>query len=102
MRAKAEVERHLNLDRAGDLLPCADRRCGVLGLTMTMCSPNVGLNGVALMSKPDETPPVKPDTPKLFKGMVLPDNCRDVTAERTGERFALVGPPMRRIEPTKD
>jgi hypothetical protein len=28
MRAKAEVERHLDLARAGNLLPCADRRCG--------------------------------------------------------------------------
>ena len=61
------------------------------------------------MSKPTTTietasdAPVKTDsTPKLFKGLVLPDNCRDVTAERIGEKFALVGPPMRRIEPTKD
>jgi hypothetical protein len=53
------------------------------------------------MSKPDENPPVKPDTPKLFKGLVLPDNFLDVTAERIGEKFALVGPPMRRIV-TKD
>jgi hypothetical protein len=51
---------------------------------------------------PNETPPVKPDPPKTFKGLPLPDNCRDVTAERIGEKFALVGPPMRRIEPTKD
>ena len=50
----------------------------------------------------NETPPVKPDPPKLFKGLVLPDNFRDVTAERIGEKFALVGPPMRRIEPKKD
>ena len=57
------------------------------------------------MSKPvtpNETPAVKTDTPKTFKGLVLPDNCRDVTAERIGEFFALVGPPMRRGEPTKD
>lgn len=47
-----------------------------------------------------ETPPVKPDPPKLFKGLALPDNCRDVTAERIGEKFALIGPPMRRIEPS--
>jgi hypothetical protein len=56
----------------------------------------------AAMSKPttpNETPP-KPAPPKLFKGLALPDNCRDVTAERIGEKFALVGPPMRRIEPT--
>ena len=53
------------------------------------------------MSKPDENDK-QPDTPKTFKGMVLPDNFRDVTAERIGEKFALVGPPMRRIEPTKD
>jgi len=26
---------------------------------------------------------------------VLPDNFRDVTAERVGERIALIGPPMR-------
>ena len=57
------------------------------------------------MSKPtttNETPAVKPDTPKLFKGLVLPDNFRDVTAERIGKTFALVGQPMRRIAPTKD
>jgi hypothetical protein len=53
------------------------------------------------MSKPDENDK-QPDPPKLFKGLVLPDNFRDVTAERIGEKFALVGPPMRRIEPTKD
>ena len=62
------------------------------------------------MSKPTNTnendgpasdDPVKPDTP-LFKRLVLPDNCRVVTVERTGEFFTLVGPPMRRIEPTKD
>ena len=53
------------------------------------------------MSKPDENDK-QPDPPKLFKGLALPDNCRDVTAERTGEKFALVGPPMRRIEPTAD
>jgi hypothetical protein len=52
------------------------------------------------MSKPDEND--KPlDPPKLFKGLPLPDNCRDVTAERIGEKFALVGAPMRWIEPTK-
>jgi hypothetical protein len=34
MRSKAEVERHHDMDRAGNLLPCADRRCGVLGLTI--------------------------------------------------------------------
>ena len=93
------------MDRVGNLLPCDDRRCGVLGLIIGSASPNVGPNGVALMSKPT-TPnenDAKPDTtPKLFKGLALPDNCRDVTAERTGEKFALVGPPMRRIEPTKD
>jgi hypothetical protein len=56
---------------------------------------------VALMSKPDENDK-QPDPPKLFKGLLLPENCRDVTAERIGEKFALVGPPMRRSEPTKD
>lgn len=34
-------ERHHDIDRAGNLPPCADRRCGVLGLTMAVCSPNV-------------------------------------------------------------
>jgi len=53
------------------------------------------------MSKPDEKDK-QPNPPKLFKGLPLPDNFRDVTAERIGEKFALVGPPMRRIEPTKD
>jgi hypothetical protein len=53
------------------------------------------------MSKPDENDK-QPDPPKLFKGLLLPENCRDVTAERIGEKFALVGPPMRRSEPTKD
>jgi hypothetical protein len=56
-------------------------------------------NGVAQMSKPDENDK-QPDPPKIFKGLLLPDNCRDVTAERIGEKFALVGPPMRRIEPS--
>jgi hypothetical protein len=51
------------------------------------------------MSKPDENDK-QPDTPKTFKGMPLPDNCRIVTAEEFGAKFvALVGPPMRRIEP---
>jgi hypothetical protein len=59
------------------------------------------LNGVALMSKPGENDK-QPAPPKLFKGLPLPDNCRDVTAERIGEKLALVGPPMRRIETTKD
>src|ERR1019366_10532394 len=36
-------QRHHDMDRAGNLLPCADRCCGVLGLTMAMCSPDVGL-----------------------------------------------------------
>jgi hypothetical protein len=40
---------------------------------------------------------VKPDsTPRVVGKWVLPDNC--VIVERTGEKFALVGPPMRRIE----
>jgi len=51
------------------------------------------------MSKSDENDK-QPDPPKLFKGMPLRDNFRDVTAERIGEKFALVGPPMRRIEPS--
>ena len=33
---------------------------------------------------------------------VLPPNFRDVTAERVGERIALIGPPQRRIVTTKD
>jgi hypothetical protein len=55
------------------------------------------------MSKPttNETPAVKPDaTPRILGKWTLPDNC--VIVERTGEKFALVGPPMRRIEPTTD
>jgi hypothetical protein len=32
MRSKAEVERHHDMDRAGSLLPCADRRRSVVGL----------------------------------------------------------------------
>jgi hypothetical protein len=51
------------------------------------------------MSKPDENDK-QPDLPKTFKGLALPDNF--VIVERTGEKFALVGPPMRRIETTKD
>jgi hypothetical protein len=57
----------------------------------------------APMSKPttNEKTAVKPDaTPRVVGKWVLPDNC--VIVERTGEKFALVGPPMRRIEPTKD
>jgi hypothetical protein len=53
----------------------------------------------APMSKPttNETPAVKPDATRRVLGKwVLPDNC--VIVERTGEKFALVGPPMRRIE----
>jgi len=100
LRSKAEVERHHDMDRAGNLLRCADRRRSVLGLTMTMCSPNVGLkpNGVALMSKPDENDKQPDSAPRLLGKWTLPDNCRIV--ERTGEKFALVGPPMRRIEPS--
>jgi len=56
------------------------------------------------MSKPttnENDTPVKPDTtPRVLGKWTLPDNCRIV--ERTGEKFALVGPPMRRIEPSKD
>jgi hypothetical protein len=62
------------------------------------------------MSKPDENDgpasddPVKPDsTPRLFGKWTLPDNCRVISAEQFNAKFvALVGPPMRRIEPTKD
>jgi hypothetical protein len=59
----------------------------------------------APMSKPTITNEndVKPDsTPRVVGKWVLPDNFRYVTAERIGEKFALVGPPMRRVEPTKD
>jgi hypothetical protein len=55
------------------------------------------------VSKPttNETPAVKSDaTPRVVGKWMLPGNC--VIVERTGETFALVGPPMRRIEPTKD
>jgi hypothetical protein len=52
----------------------------------------------AAMSKPDENDK-QPDTPpRLFGKWTQPDNC--VIVERTGEKFALVGPPMRRIEPS--
>jgi hypothetical protein len=55
----------------------------------------------AAMSKPTTNENDKqPEPPKTFKGLPLPDNCRGVTAERIGETFALVGPPMR-IAPTK-
>jgi len=56
------------------------------------------------MSKPPTTNENdKPDsTPRVVGKWVLPDNCRDVTAERIGQSFALIGPPMRRIETTKD
>ena len=57
------------------------------------------------MSKPDENDApvsggvIKTDSaPRLLGKWTLPDNCRIV--ERTGEKFALVGPPMRRIEPS--
>ena len=57
------------------------------------------------MPKPDENEPAPfdgaPDA-AIARRWVLPPNFRDVTAERMGERIALVGPPMRRIEPTKD
>src|ERR1019366_6438961 len=43
MRSKAEDERHHDMDRAGDLWRCADRRCSVLGLIMTMYSSSVRL-----------------------------------------------------------
>jgi hypothetical protein len=39
MRSKAEVERHHDMDRIGNLLPCADRRCGVLGLIIGSVQP---------------------------------------------------------------
>jgi hypothetical protein len=52
------------------------------------------------MSKPttnENDTPVKPDiTPRVVGKWLLPDNC--VIVERTGEKFALVGPPLRRIE----
>jgi hypothetical protein len=61
-------------------------------------------NGVALVSKPttneNDVTAKHHSTPELFKKLLLPDNCRDVTSERTGMKLALVGPPMRRIEPT--
>jgi len=55
----------------------------------------------APMSKPTTNENDKqPDSaPRLLGKWTLPDNC--VIVERTGEKFALVGPPMR-IEPTKD
>jgi hypothetical protein len=50
------------------------------------------------VSKPDENDKQPDTTPRLFRKWTLPDNS--VIVERTGEKFALVGPPMRRIEPT--
>ena len=101
MRSKAEVERHHDMDRVGNLPPCADRRSGDFEL-MIMSDSN---QEFAPMSKPttneNDTPDKQPDaTPRVLGKWVLPDNCRDVTAERIGEKFALVGPPMRRIEPS--
>ena len=39
MRSKAEVERHHDMDRVGNLLRCADRRCSVLGLIIGSVQP---------------------------------------------------------------
>jgi hypothetical protein len=83
----------------GNLWRCIDWRCSDFGLMIASNSNQE----FAPMSKPTTNENDKqPDPPKLFKGLPLPDNCRDVTAERIGEKFALVGPPMRRIKPTKD
>jgi hypothetical protein len=55
------------------------------------------------MSKPDENDKQPDTTPRLFGKWTLPDNCRVISAEQFNAKFvALVGPPMRRIEPTKD
>jgi hypothetical protein len=35
-------------------------------------------------------------TPKLFERLKLPANWRDVTSEKSGTTFALIGPPQRR------
>jgi len=64
---------------------------------------NIPNQEFAPISKPttNETPAVKPDaTPRVVGKGTLPDNF--VIVERIGEKFALVGPPMRRIETTKD
>ena len=39
MRTKAEVERHLDRERIGNLLPCIDRRRSVLGLIIGSVQP---------------------------------------------------------------
>jgi len=39
MRTKAEVERHHDMARAGNVLPCANRRCGVVGLIIDSVQP---------------------------------------------------------------
>jgi hypothetical protein len=95
---KRKIERHHNMDRAGNLVPCIDRRSGDLELMIESDSNQE----FAPMSKPtttneNEKPshPSVPSTPPNWGA--LPDNC--VIVERTGEKFALVGPPMRRIEP---
>jgi len=38
-RTKAEVARHHDMARAGSLLPCADRRCSVVGLIIGSVQP---------------------------------------------------------------
>jgi hypothetical protein len=77
---------------------CSGRRVVLLGwLTHAIPFEYNALQERA-MPKPttDEIEPATgaPDAPTAPR-WVLPDNFRDVTAERIGERIALVGPPQR-------
>ena len=58
MRSKVEVERYHNTARAGNLLPCADQCCGVLGwLTTAIHLEYTALQERAIASK-ELQPPV--------------------------------------------
>jgi hypothetical protein len=35
-------------------------------------------------------------TRKLSNGLILPEHCQDVTSEKLGTMYALVGPPLKR------
>jgi hypothetical protein len=107
MRTKAEVERHHDMARAADLWRCADRRCGVPGWLTRVILFEYNAPQERAMPKPttDENEPSppggerdsaagSPSAPGADR-WVLPDNFIDVTAERMGERYTLVGPPQR-------
>jgi hypothetical protein len=94
MRTKAEVERHHDMDRVGNLWRCADR-CGGDSELMIESDSN---QEFAPMPKPTTDEPASPgDAPDAATAprWVLPPNFRDVTAERIGERIALIAPPQR-------